>query len=158
MYVNFKLKYFIVQSCTKRKVKLDTSFTRANNSKTYFSQTDSVTISNGAKELGNIEQDIAKRYDVHNLSENERIAMAGELFDNNLITPTQYAVMSFPIEKMTSQWPGYEGTYDPNKKRDFLQQSIDQLAFAKSGGSSQETRSRGEVISVLENLNKLRSS
>jgi len=130
-----------------------------NNSKFDFPYRDSVTISNNAKEFEGIVRDIANRYDVRNLSENERIAMARELFDNNLITSTQYAVMSFPIEKFASEMPGYEGTYDPNKKTDYLQQCIGGLALAKSmNASTQEIRLREEEISVLSDLNKFRNS
>lgn len=131
----------------------------SSNSKLNLSQTDTVTISNNANELEGIQREIASRYDVTNLSENERLAMAHELLDNKLITPTQHAVMSFPIQEMVSHWPGYEGTFDPNKKTNYLQQSIDQLAFANSGNAStQEIQSREELISLLGNLNKFRNS
>jgi|GEM_PF-1490746 len=119
---------------------------------------DSVTIDPGTKNMGAAEKDIASRYDVTNLSENERIAMAGELFDNNLISPAQYAVMSFPMQEAVSRWPGYEGTVDPDRKENFLQQSIDQLGFAKgANASAQEIQSRESVISLLENLHSIRN-
>lgn len=122
------------------------------------SSTDSVTISNSANDLASKELDIANRYDVRNLSETERLAMAKELFDNKLITPTQHAVMSFPIEEMVSKWPGYEGTYDPSQKIDYLQQSIDQLSFSKSGNAStQEIQSREQMISLLTDLDRIRN-
>lgn len=116
-------------------------------------KTDSINISHNAKELAEIEREISSRYDVTNLSENERIAMSKELLDNKLISPGQHAVMSFPMQAQVSTWPGYEESYDSNKKVDYLQQSIDQSAFAKSAGaSSQELHSREQVISLLENL------
>jgi len=125
------------------------------NSTLQFSETDTVSISSNSKALARKEQEIASRYDVTNLSENERIAMATELLDNKLISPTQHAVMSFPIQEMASHWPGYEGTYDPDEKVNYLQQSIDQLAFAKNGGASaQELQQREATIALLGNLNK----
>lgn len=134
------------------------SETIANNNSTSVSKTDSVSISNQAKELASIERDIASRYDVTNLSENERIAMSQELFANKLITPTQHAVMSFPIEEAASNMPGYEGSYNPDKKINYLQQQIAQLSFARNGGaSSQELQSREGVISLLEDFNKYRT-
>jgi len=112
-----------------------------------------VNISSGAQGLAGIEQDIASRYDVTNLSENERIAMSQELFDNQLISPFQYAVMSFPMEEAVSNFPGYEGHYDPNQKVNYLQQSIDQFDFAKSAGAStQELQTREKLITFLESF------
>jgi len=142
--------YYQVQSPSIKSAQIQPE-TTANNTSTSVSKTDSVSISNRAKDLAGIEREIASRYDVTNLSENERIAMSHELLDNKLITPAQHAVMSFPIEEAVSHMPGYEGTYDPNKKVDYLQQQIAQLSFARSGGaSSQELQSREELISLLE--------
>ena len=148
--------YYQIQSSSIKSVQAqpeaDLSISTINTSKT-----DSVNISDAAKEMSNIEQDIASRYDVTNMTESERVSMANELFDNDLITQRQHSVMSLPFQSFLAEKTGTMDTYDPNEKFNYLQQRIDQLSFTKSSGASTQEMELDEgIVSILENLNKYR--
>ena len=110
------------------------------------SQTDSVSISTDAQNRlsqSKTEVDIASRYDLTNISYNEKVEMGKELLANESITNFEYALMTFPHD-----FSGITGVkFDPNEKVDFHGKMKSQLEFMQSHAGT-----RHQDIVIQENL------
>lgn len=114
------------------------------------------SISEGAQQLQLKELDIANKYDVTNMSEDERISMSKELLEDLIIGIDEFAVMSFPMDKMRDNM-GI--AYNKGEKINLVEQFTNSLAVAKQqGASAQEISIREDLVSIVKNLSKLSRS
>ncbi|WP_321491860.1 hypothetical protein [uncultured Desulfobacter sp.] len=107
--------------------------------------------------------DIAKKYNVENISPEEMAQMSQELYDNNYISLKTHALLSFQPElgdfdAILAQKTGTSSSSSSlsNQRRNFLQEWEDQLQTGiKAGLSQDEMAETKKVISLLENLKAL---
>ena len=108
----------------------------------------SVTLSETGKNAEKKWLEIANKYDVTNISTNERSTMTGELLNNGLISSPEAMVLVAPISI----------NHDPTTKINFLEQTRQGLDFAKNNGATQKQIELWEKsLEVLEQLNTLSS-
>lgn len=109
---------------------------------------DNVTISEDAKRFNDKMQDIANKYDVTNMSTTERIAMAQELNDSQLMPDGVMLAMVAPLSM----------NEDVDQKTDYLNTMRESFAFlSKMGGNSEQLELTRKQLDLLEHLNSLSS-
>jgi hypothetical protein len=97
---------------------------------------DSVNISNEAKNEMKWEE-IGQKYDITNISENERLDLADDLFKNKLISEEQHLMMSFSLKNINEL--KIDGvTVNPNKKYDHLAATEYLLDTSVNGGATKD--------------------
>lgn len=106
---------------------------------------------------------IAQHYDVTNISPKEMAEMSQQLFDSGNITLKQHSMLSFQPELN----PSYNSTIgkmtdtiaQPDVPRNFLGEWKDLLEHQMNNGYPEHIiQNTKEVVSILDNLNALRSS
>jgi len=109
-----------------------------------------VTISNKAQQTNQIEHELSKKYNVRTMTEEDMGKLAKELKENGLITPDEYAVMSFPRDKARAKL-GID--INPSEKIDYLKQNKDKLSYMLSSSfSSGEINIQKGIYSALKSL------
>lgn len=107
---------------------------------------DKVNISNHAYYAETNWQNIASRYDVTNISNQDRANLAGELQEKGLISGEVGIFIAMPLN--TSQ--------NPNEKTNFIDVANQSLQNSINGGASREQiELRKKAINFLEHLNQL---
>lgn len=106
---------------------------------------------------------IAKKYDVTNISPRDMANLSGELYQTGNITFKQHAMLSFQIELN----PSYDSTIgkltgkvsQPDTSRNFLSEWQDKLEHSvRTHMPVEMIQLNKECVSILENLDALRSS
>jgi hypothetical protein len=104
--------------------------------------------------------DIAKKYDVENISPEEMAQMSQELYDNNHISLKTHALLSFQPElgdfdAILAQKTGTSSSSSSlsNQRRNFLQEWEDRLQSKQDEGLAIENTK--EIVNLLENLKAL---
>lgn len=96
---------------------------------------------------------IRSRYDVTNMTEKDMGEMSKSLFDAGLIGSLEFAVMSFPFDKVRENL-GIE--VDPAKKINYVEQYKNSLAMAsQNNASQQELKIRNNILAVLDSLDSV---
>ncbi|MBL4630442.1 MAG: hypothetical protein JKY14_04550 [Paraglaciecola sp.] len=117
--------------------------------------TDTVTISHAGKNSAEKFQEISGRYDVSNMSVNERSAMAKELYDSKLISTTEYMNMTIPyccadltedIEAVNSE------------RRDFLSLAKYNYELNESSNTAEANAMAKRTIDIYEQIKAQRKS
>jgi hypothetical protein len=132
-------------------------------------QTSSVTYSEIASNVASSEtnsqqsgtlslSDIAKKYDVENISPEEMAQMSQELYDNNHISLKTHALLSFQPElgdfdAILAQKTGTSSSSLSNQRRNFLQEWEDRLQSKQDEGLAIENTK--EIVNLLQNLSAL---
>lgn len=107
--------------------------------------------------------DIARKYDVENVSPRDMANMSYELYDSGIISFKQHALLSFQPElspyfnstigKLTNT------TAQPDVPRNFLGEWKDRLEQESRDGLPKDMiKNTKEIVSILDNLDTLRSS
>lgn len=110
------------------------------------SNNDSVTISHTARSVSEKMQTIANKYDVTNISTAERIAMAQELSDNQLMPKGAMISMVAPLSM----------NEDISQKSNYLDTMRESFKFlSKMGGSAEQLELQRQSLEMLEQLNAL---
>ncbi|MCE0556107.1 hypothetical protein [Motilimonas sp. E26] len=109
---------------------------------------DTVTISETGKRAQQNWQDIASKYDVHNISAQEVSAMSRELFEGGFINSGQMMAIGAPTSMVES----------PFKKYDLLNDMKQTFSLSASLGSQTNAAKTDylNAISTLERLNEYR--
>ena len=104
--------------------------------------------------------DIAKKYDVENISPEEMAQMSQELYDNNHISLKTHALLSFQPElgdfdAILAQKTGTSSSSSSlsNQRRNFLQEWEDRLQSKQDEGLAIENTK--EIVNLLQNLSAL---
>jgi hypothetical protein len=104
--------------------------------------------------------DIAKKYDVENISPEEMAQMSQELYDNNHISLKTHALLSFQPElgdfdAILAQKTGTSSSSSSlsNQRRNFLQEWEDRLQSKQDEGLAIENTK--EIVNLLQNLSTL---
>lgn len=119
------------------------------------SQVDSLELSESAKKMGDAERDIAHRYDVEAITEQQMVSLATELKDAGLITSNEYAVMSFPREKARERLGVITS---PNQNQNALRESKDKLNYMISNAfGTDEIKIQNGIYTALQRLHDLSS-
>ena len=93
---------------------------------------------------------IGSRYDVTDMSEKEMGEMSHSLFDSGLIGSLEFAVMSFPLDKMREDI-GID--VNPSEKLNFLEQYKNSLVMARQNNASpQEINTWENIVDILDKL------
>ncbi|WP_020588897.1 hypothetical protein [Desulfobacter curvatus] len=100
--------------------------------------------------------DIAKKYDVENISPEEMAQMSQELYDNNHISLKIHALLSFQPElgdfdAILAQKTGTSSL--SNQRRNFLQEWEDRLQSKQDEGLAIENTKK--IVNLLQNLSAL---
>jgi hypothetical protein len=99
--------------------------------------------------------EIASRYDVTKITPRQMLALSKELYDNKLISETEYAFMSFQPEVWDPNAPQtYPGPkkLGPDDPRDFLSEWKTKATYQRS---AEATNNAQNVINALEKVNAL---
>ncbi|MDH3326448.1 MAG: hypothetical protein OEM38_07015 [Gammaproteobacteria bacterium] len=108
--------------------------------------TDTVSISNAGLNANDKWQDIANKYDVTNISQNEAGSMVSELFDNKIINSTDALYLMAPRAM----------NINPEVKFDFLATARKSLDFLKqNGGSPEGIKNQENALATLNNIHEL---
>ncbi|AZZ96929.1 hypothetical protein [Pseudoalteromonas sp. R3] len=109
---------------------------------------DTVTLSDKARQAQNKWQELAANYDVHNMSASEMRSLSRELFDGGFIGTGEMMVIGAPTAM----------NEDPLKKHDLLNdmRHTYQLSSAMGGHSKESSELYLKSIEVLERLGKTR--
>lgn len=106
-------------------------------------ETDSVSISNAGRNAEAKWQEISQKYNVTNISGNEVISMAQDLYSNKLISTDEYLSMFVP-QSIDD---------DLSAKRDYLRNmSLDLDMQIKYGNSKEGIQSTKDVINILKKI------
>ena len=102
--------------------------------------------------------DIAKKYDVENISPEEMAQMSQELYDNNHISLKTHALLSFQPElgdfdAILAQKMGTSSSSLSNQRRNFLQEWEGRLQSKQDEGFAIENTK--EIVNLLQNLKAL---
>lgn len=104
--------------------------------------------------------DIAKEYDVENISPKEMAQMSQELYDNNHISLKTHALLSFQPElgdfdAILAQKTGTSSSssFLSNQRSNFLQEWEDRLQSKQDEGLAIENTK--EIVNLLQNLSTL---
>ncbi len=107
--------------------------------------------------------DIAKKYDVKNISPRDMATMSSHLYDGGMISFENHALLSFQPElnqdfnRTIGQFTNTTG--QPDAKRDFLGEWSDRLEQEiRDGYPAHMIKNTKQVVSILENMDALRSS
>lgn len=90
-------------------------------------------------------KELKQTYDVTNISNKDRGALARKLADSGLISQFEAANLSIVVFP-----PGSE--YNPDAKSNLVAEVQNQLAFSKQGGSLAQTNSLAHVLDILHAL------
>jgi hypothetical protein len=99
--------------------------------------------------------EIASRYDVTKITPRQMLAMSKELYDNKLISETEFAFMSFQPEVMDPNGPQSNPgpkKLGPDDPRDMLSEWKYKMSYQ---GSAEATNNAQNVINALEKVNAL---
>ena len=101
---------------------------------------------------------IAKKYDVENISPEEMAQMSQGLYDNNHISLKTHALLSFQPElgdfdAILAQKTGTSPSSLSNQRRNFLQEWEDRLQFKQNEGLAIENTKA--LVNLLQNLKSL---
>ncbi|SNY51284.1 hypothetical protein SAMN06297280_1806 [Arsukibacterium tuosuense] len=118
---------------------------------------ETVLLSQNAQKIVSGEISIAKRYDVENMTEKERVSMANELRDGGFIDAKEHLNLSLEFSKVASIHFGIKDS--SSVKTNFLADVINELEFAKAHGEVETgIRTREDVIAILQRMKSLRNS
>lgn len=107
---------------------------------------DKVSISADAYSVGKNWQNIAAKYDVTNISNQDRTNLAGELQEKGLISGEVGIFMAMPLSM----------SQNPNEKTNFIDVAKQSLQNSIDGGaSSEQIELRKKAIGILEHLKEL---
>lgn len=107
---------------------------------------DSVQISKEGLNAMQKWQDIANKYDVNNITTDERLKMTTELVEAGLVSTEVGLHLAAPRSIN-------EG---PNDRSDFLTEMKASLAFDRAHSSAEHIRNKTKAINILEQLKSLR--
>ena len=97
-------------------------------------------------QIGNL----GSKYDVTNISDNDRVKLANELKDRGLISGAEFADLTILIKP-----PG--GSYDPNVPRNALEQFQVQLAQSQVSANNDDTKQISRITDLLQVLKEARN-
>ncbi len=113
------------------------------------------TFSNQAQQLYQQEQEIAKQYDVTQMTRPQMQDMAKQLRSAGLINDREQMLMTFELPKSLD--PSQKAS--PNERHDFLSEFNARYEFAKHDGSDAlTTQVLGRITDTLAQLDQLRTS
>jgi|GEM_PF-2858965 len=114
-------------------------------------------------------KEIASKYDVNNMSENEMTKMGQELYKEGLISLKDMAIMTFSVSKAIQDIENVTGSNNasisgfrntnPNQKNDYLQVWKNKRDYdEKYGNDPNNQKINDGIIGILEKLSYLRNA